>query len=110
MRSDEWWDARKARVLKNEESFREYNNRRMQFEPVDADDDEELIPFICECGDFKCIQALLATAAEYSDAHSTPDRFMVLPGHVFAEIERIVSSHERFEVVEKPDMDVDAEW
>ena len=41
MRPEDWWEARHARLVKNEESFRQYNNRRMQQEPVDSDDDED---------------------------------------------------------------------
>jgi hypothetical protein len=110
MRPDEWWAARHARLVKNEESFRQYNNRRLQHEPVEATDDDEPIPFLCECGDLDCVQALVATAAEFTEAHSTPDRFMVLPGHVFDDVERVISSHDGYEVVEKLDMDIDAEW
>ncbi len=110
MQSEEWWAYRHARLVKNEESFREYNNRRMENEPVDEEDDEELIPFVCECGDLECVQALLVTADEFTTAHSSPDRFMVVPGHVFEEVERVVESHDGYEVVEKFEMDIDGEW
>jgi hypothetical protein len=110
MRSDEWWAARHARLIKNEESFRHYNNRRLQSEPVQATDDDERIPFVCECGDMGCVQALVATAAEFTEAHSAPDRFMVLPGHVFDDVERVIASHDGYDVVEKYEMDIDAEW
>jgi hypothetical protein len=56
------------------------------------------------------VQALVATAAEFTEAHSAPDRFMVLPGHVFDDVERVIFSHDGYEVVEKLDMDIDAEW
>ena len=52
----------------------------------------------------------MATAAEFTGAHSAPDRFMVLPGHVFDDVERVISSHDGYEVVEKLDMDIDSEW
>ena len=110
MRSKDWWEARNARLVKNEEAFRTYNNRRMQLEPVDPDDDDEMIPFVCECGDFECVQALVVTAADFSEAHSAPNRFIVLSGHVFPDVERIVSSHDGYEVVEKFEMDIDALW
>ena len=110
MQTNDWWEARKARLVKNEESFRDYNNRRMQVEPVEPDDDDERIPFVCECGNFECIQALVVTAAEFSDAHSAPNRFIVLPEHVFPDVERVVSSHDGYQVVEKLDMDVDGMW
>jgi hypothetical protein len=110
MRGNEWWEARNARLVKNEEAFRMYNNRRMQLEPVDAEDDDENIPFVCECGDFECVQALVVTAAEFTEAHSAPNRFMVLPGHVFPDVERIVASRDGYEIVEKIEMDIDALW
>jgi hypothetical protein len=110
MRSDQWWEARRERLVKNEEAFRQYNNRRMQAEPVAADDDDEQIPFLCECGDFGCVASLVVTAVEFTGAHSAPNRFMVLPGHVFTDVERVVSHHDAYEVVEKLDMDVDAMW
>jgi hypothetical protein len=110
MRPEDWWEARHARLVKNEESFRQYNNRRMQQEPVDSEDDQERIPFLCECGDFTCVQALVMTAAEFSDAHAAADRFVVLPGHVFDDVERVVERQAAFEVVEKLDMNVDEMW
>lgn len=107
MRSDQWWEARHARLVKNEETFRQYNNRRMQQEPVSADDDEEQIPFVCECGDPDCIQALVVTAAEFTEAHSAANRFIVLPGHVYPDVERVVETADGYVVVAKLDMDVD---
>jgi hypothetical protein len=110
MQSEEWWAARTARLLKNEETFREYNNRRLQREPVSPDDDVEGIPFVCECGDFNCVQALVVTAADFVVAHSAPHRFMVLPGHVFNDVERVVERRDGFDVVEKMEVDVDGLW
>jgi hypothetical protein len=110
MRSDQWWQARRERLVKNEEAFRQYNNRRMQAEPVAADDDDEPIPFLCECGDFDCVASLVVTAAEFTESHSAPNRFMVLPGHVFPDVERVIARHDAYEVVEKLEMDVDAMW
>jgi hypothetical protein len=50
------------------------------------------------------------TASEFVEAHSAPNRFMVLPGHVFADVEHVVARNEGYEVVEKVDMDVDHLW
>jgi hypothetical protein len=110
MQSEEWWAARTARLIKNEESFREYNNRRMQQEPIALDDDIERIPFICECGDFNCVQGLITTAAEFVDAHSAPNRFMVLPGHVFPDVERVEARGDGYEIVAKIEHDLDGLW
>jgi anti-sigma B factor antagonist len=95
------WATRKQRIVKNEQAFRDYNDRRMQAEPVDASDDEETIPFVCECGDTDCIEALMITAAEFSEAHSAPNRFLVKPGHVYPDVEHVVGSYEAYAIIEK---------
>ena len=49
-------------------------------------------------------------SAATSPAYAAADRFVVLPGHVFDDVERVVEHHGAFEVVEKLDMDVDEMW
>ncbi len=95
------WSARNHRIVKNEQTFRDYNNRRMASEPIEPTDDDELIPFVCECGDSDCIEALLITAASFTEAHSAPNRFLVKPGHVYPDVERVIIIEENFLVVEK---------
>jgi anti-sigma B factor antagonist len=97
----ERWQERKQRIVKNEQAFRDYNDRRLQHEPVDATDDREPIPFVCECGDKDCIEALVITAEQFTAAHSAPNRFLVRPGHVYDDVERVVEEHDTFTVVEK---------
>jgi hypothetical protein len=93
-------EVRKERLLKNEQAFRDYNNRRVSFEQ-DADAADELVPFVCECGDSECIEGMELTLDDYMEAHPAPHRFAVKPGHVFPEAERVVGEHDRFWVVEK---------
>src|SRR6476661_3285677 len=92
------WNQRKQRIVKNEQAFRDYNDRRLEHEAASED---EQIPFVCECGDQNCIQALMVTAAEFADAHSAPNRFIVKPGHVYHDVERVVSETDTYAVVEK---------
>jgi anti-anti-sigma factor len=93
--------ARKERIVKNEQAFRDYNNRRMEAEPIEATDDEELIPFVCECGDSDCIEALMITAAEFTEAHSAANRFVVKSGHVYPDVEVVVRESSSHAIVEK---------
>ena len=93
-------EVRRERLLKNEQVFRDYNNRRVSFEQ-DADAGDELVPFVFECGDPECIEGMEMTVDDFEAAHSAPDRFSVKPGHVFPEVERVVESHDRFWLVEK---------
>jgi anti-sigma B factor antagonist len=93
--------ARKQRIVKNEQAFRDHNNRKLQRESVDETDDRESIQFVCECGDNDCDQTLAITAAEFTTAHSAPNLFVVKPGHVYPEVERVVKETASFAVVEK---------
>jgi hypothetical protein len=95
------WQQRQQRIVKNEQAFRDYNDRRLQHESVGPTDDEQPIPFVCECGDTNCIQALMITASEFTEAHSAPNRFLVLPGHIYNDVEHVVAEHESFAIVEK---------
>jgi anti-sigma B factor antagonist len=95
-----WWE-RRQRIVKNEQAFRDYNDRRLQHEAVDETDDQDPIPFVCECGDKDCHQALVMTAAEFTEAHSAPNRFIVKPGHVYPDVERVLAEEKTFAVVEK---------
>jgi hypothetical protein len=100
----DWDGVRRERLRKNERTFRDYNNRRVAFEEETADD-EELVPFVCECGDQACIEAVEMTVDEYISAHSAPNLFTVKPEHVYPEVERITDTADRFWVVEKPLVD-----
>jgi len=97
----DWDGVRRERLRKNEQTFRDYNNRRVVFEEETGDDDE-LVPFVCECGNRTCIEAVELTVDEYTSAHSAPNLFTVKPEHVYPEIERVTETADRFWVVEKP--------
>ena len=93
-------EIRRERLLKNEQAFRDHNNRRVAFEEGAVGVDEP-VPFVCECGDPDCIEGVELTVDEYTSAHSAANRFTVKPGHVFPEVEGVAAGGERFWVVEK---------
>jgi hypothetical protein len=97
----DWDGVRRERLLKNEQTFRDYNNRRVAFEDETADP----VPFVCECGDRTCIEAVELTVDEYTLAHSAPNLFTVKPEHVYPEVERITETGDRFWIVEKLTVD-----
>ena len=43
----------------------------------------------------------MITAADFTTAHSAPNLFIVKPGHVYPEVERVVRENGTFFVVEK---------
>jgi anti-anti-sigma factor len=95
------WRTRKQRIIKNEQAFRDYNNRRLQAEDVAPTDTEELIPFVCECGDEDCIEALSITAADFVEAHAAANLFLVKPGHVYPDVEHIIAEQPTYAILEK---------
>jgi hypothetical protein len=101
----DWNDVRRDRVVKNEIAFRDYNNRRVGFEQrvvgVEEDAEQEVVPFVCECGNADCISALTITVGEYEDAHSAPNQFIVRPNHFYPDVEDVTGRHEHYWVVEK---------
>ncbi len=101
-------EIRRQRLLKNEEAFRDHNNRRVAFEEGVAGIDEP-VPFVCECGNRDCIEGVELTVDEYTSTHSAANRFTVKPGHVFPEVERVAETGERFWVVEKQVVETGAE-
>ena len=57
--------------------------------------------FVCECSRLDCTEAIELSREEYEAIRVHPNRFLVLPGHVDPEIERIVEEHVGFWVLEK---------
>jgi hypothetical protein len=92
-------NVRAARVLKNEQAFRDYNDRRVAFELEAASDDR--VPLACECADPDCIRAVELSIDEYEAAHATTMRFVVCKGHAFTEFEDVAGRYDRYDVVDK---------
>jgi hypothetical protein len=57
--------------------------------------------FLCECSRLDCTSAVELAREDYEAVRARPDWFLVLPGHVDPEIERIVEERPAFWVLEK---------
>jgi hypothetical protein len=92
-----------ARVAKNESLFREVNERILELEERfgEREPGENLIGFVCECSRSQCASRIELTVEEYRGVRSHSVRFVVVPGHVDPDHERIVADTDRFVVVEK---------
>ncbi len=93
-------DRRKERIARNEASFREINERLSQGLRL-VPDNPELLEFICECGHATCDQHVRLSSREYEQVRLDSRRFATVPGHVIPDTERVVSTNDRFDVVEK---------
>jgi hypothetical protein len=88
----------KRRLRHNEQLFRAVND---EVREVRADQDGPRIAFVCECADRDCRERLEASDAEYRAIRAGENRYLVVPGHVVPEIERVVETTSRYTVVEK---------
>jgi hypothetical protein len=95
--TSEW---RQRRIAKNETSFRDINERLEQ-DLRKVQGVSELLPFVCECGDRSCEQAVHLTFAEYEQVRADSRRFAVVPGHVYPEAERVLDGNDRYQMIQK---------
>lgn len=95
-------DARDERIARNEALLREVNERihevgeRLQVLPDNGE-----LDFLCECGGPTCGKVVQMQATDYQRVRADSDRFVIVPGHEDAEIERVVERHEAYLVVDK---------
>ena len=88
----------KVKRARTEALFRDVNERIAESaQRFDADATQ----FVCECADPGCTHRLEATLEEYEEVRSDGATFMLAPGHEHVDIERVVATRSRFNVVEK---------
>jgi hypothetical protein len=88
----------KVKRAHTEALFRDVNERIAESaQRFEADSTQ----FVCECADPGCVDRVEATLDEYEEVRSDGATFMLTPGHLDEDIERVVSDRGRFHVVEK---------
>ena len=97
----DWDEVRRGRLVKNEQTFRDYNNRRVAFEEETARARRAGAVRLRVRRLASASRPLELTVDDYTSAHSAPNLFTVKPGHVYPEVERVVETTDRFWVVEK---------
>jgi hypothetical protein len=94
-------DERAARLATNEARFREINERvERDLEPL-VDTQDELLPFVCECGRPRCTEVIGLSVAAYESVRGDATRFVVVPGHEIEDVEDVVERTDRYFVVRK---------
>jgi hypothetical protein len=94
--ASEGLDARRQRAAKNQSLFRDVNERIEHLAGSASS-----ATFVCECLQEDCDERVSLTLEEYEDVRSSPNRFFVLDGHEFAEIEDVVEAKDRYLIVKK---------
>ena len=85
-------------LVRNQLMLREVNERVAEVAAGWTDDPPE---FLCECSNEDCVETLALSRDEYEIVRSSPNLFVVLPGHEVMEVDQVLEARERFSLVEK---------
>ena len=92
-------EEREIRAARNESLFRALNER---LEDVrEGTKHDEATEYFCECAERSCASVVPLSPDEYEHVRAESDRFLVLPGHLIPDVERVLEEHETYCVVEK---------
>ena len=93
-------EEREVRAARNQSLFRAVNEKvRDLNEAMSAL--THTFTISCECADRNCIGQLDIDPDDYLAVRSEPRRFVVLPGHVYPDLERVVAELDGYVVLEK---------
>jgi len=92
-------DVSNERIGSNESLFREANEGIER--GLWPGEEDERVPFRCECARLECAEAVRLTPAEYEHVRADPRRFVVVPGHEILRAEVVVERRGGYLVVEK---------
>jgi hypothetical protein len=92
-------DEREVRAARNESLFRALNERLEQVR--EGTQPDEATEYFCECAERSCASMVQLSPDQYEHARGEGDRFIVMPGHVVPDVERVAEQHESYWIVEK---------
>ena len=93
-------DAQKARLARNEDLFRQVNEKIDDIAERHGDD-SHVYEFFCECSDAGCSERVHLTLPQYAHVRGDSARFVVVKGHVLDEIEHVIEDAEDHVLIEK---------
>lgn len=86
------------RLIENQRTVRGANERLNELIHLT---DGHLVPYICECASIECLGRVVASVSEFVRIHEDRTRYFILPGHFRVDGEKILSTNDRYEIVEK---------
>ena len=89
-----------GKVGRTQALFREVNERIVEL-VLGASGSDERLEIVCECASEDCTEPIAISAEEYDAVRGISTRFVVRPGHVVPEAERVVASPHGYTVVDK---------
>ena len=93
-------DTREERLARNENLFREINERVREIAAAHGRD-AHLYSFHCECSNTDCTLRVTVELADYERVRAQGNRFLVATGHDLPEIERVVEQAGSWWMIEK---------
>ena len=96
-------EARAHKLAANQSRFRRSNERLQRAAYSHRFEAADRLPFLCECADPGCFEAVMLSLEEYERVREHPSRFVLVAGHEDAEAahERIVEAEKGYAIVEK---------
>ena len=93
-------EDRRERAARNQSLFRHLNERLREAEDALASVSNTLV-IACECADVSCVEMLDIDPRDYKTVRADPRWFIVLSGHVYLDVERVIRQTDGYVVVEK---------
>jgi hypothetical protein len=96
-------EAPVIKLAANQSRFRRSNDRLRRAADSYRFEASDRLPFLCECADPGCFEAVMLSLAEYERVREHPNWFLLVAGHEDAEAdcERIIEAEKGYAVVEK---------
>ncbi len=92
--------AREIRAARNQSLFRAVNEKLRELNAA-LESVGETFVVACECADTSCLEMVEIAPQEYIAVRESPRRFVVLAGHIYPDVERVVDEGAQYVVVEK---------
>ena len=92
-------EEREVRAARNQALFRAVNEKIMELHET-LGEIEGAVSITCECSRVECVDLLEIPPDAYRAMRASPRTFAVHPEHVETDVERVVSSHDAYAVVE----------
>jgi len=90
------------RLVRSQMVLREVNERIADIFGATEDvfiGEDSLPEFLCECSNGDCSETLSLSLLEYKGIRSSPNLFVLVPGHETPEVDRVVEAHATFSLV-----------
>jgi len=88
------------RLKENEVIFQQANKGVAEF-VAEEDRSDPVIRFYCECSNMDCRERIPLRASEYHKLQKNHRQFIALSGHEMPMIEKVISNHKGFNVIQK---------